>query len=179
MLIPLLLLAKLLECTYKSGYLPRGKPQHSDLVEVVDPFKWAPTTLWIIQKGFHNLRILWMCICRCPSQVTAAPVGQAFGSYLQILLPAWGKPQCRVVVVALDPFKWGPTPMSNMHKMFHNNYKLWMCICMSLNHVSSALFGQDIGFAWYNKSGYLPRGKPQHSEVAEAVDPIKCAPASL
>ncbi len=54
-----------------------------------------------------------------------------------------------------------------------------MCICTRCsNTVTSTLVGQAIGFA-NNKSGYLLRDKPQHSEVVEAVKPIKWAPASL
>jgi hypothetical protein len=43
-MLPLLLLAKLFGIYLQMfGYLLRGKPQCSEVVEAVDPIKWAPT----------------------------------------------------------------------------------------------------------------------------------------
>ena len=63
-----------------SRYLLMGKPQCSDVVEVVDPFKWAPKSLWNMLEAFHNIYMLWMCSCKCLHHVTAAVVGQACDS---------------------------------------------------------------------------------------------------
>jgi hypothetical protein len=58
-MFPPCLLAKLVEVKYKSGYLPRGKPQHYVVVEEsVDPFKWAPTPISNMNKDFHVLYML-------------------------------------------------------------------------------------------------------------------------
>ncbi len=53
-----------------------GKAHHSAVVEAIDPFKMASTS---ISNCAANPYMLWMCIWL---YCTAAPVGQAFGSYI-------------------------------------------------------------------------------------------------
>ncbi len=44
-MLPLLSFAKLVEDTQNSGYLLRGKPQCSVVVEALDPSQIAPTSI--------------------------------------------------------------------------------------------------------------------------------------
>ena len=79
-LLPLLSLAKLLKVstTQIYDYLPRGKAHHSAVVEAIDPFKMAFTSISNTYKVFHNLHMLWMCIWLCFIHIAAAPVWQIF-----------------------------------------------------------------------------------------------------
>jgi hypothetical protein len=66
-MLPLLLLAKLLEFTQSSAYLdPHGKQKLGSIVEAVDPFTWAPTSISDMYMKYmmsHNLHMLLMCLC--------------------------------------------------------------------------------------------------------------------
>jgi hypothetical protein len=61
------------------GYILRGKPHHSVVVEAIHPFKIALTPMSHTYKALYNLHMLWMCIW---NHHTDAQVSQAFGSCL-------------------------------------------------------------------------------------------------
>ena len=105
----------------KSGYLLRDKPQHSEVVEAVDPTKWAPTpSLWNTNKVFYyNLHMQLMCICMSPNHVASALVGQAFGMYIQIYLPPEGQTTAlSELVEVVDPFKWASPSLWNWNMLW-------------------------------------------------------------
>jgi hypothetical protein len=97
-----------LNLPWKFFYLPRGKPRHSAVVEAINPFTWAPTSMPNTYKAFHNLHMLWMCIWMSPYHVTTDPVVQAFGSEIKNsgYLPR-GKPQRSAVVEAINHIQDG------------------------------------------------------------------------
>ena len=64
-----------------------GKSEHCVAVEATNPLKWVPTAMLHTYEVFHNLLMLWMCICICSNNVTTALVGQAYGSCLEFSLP--------------------------------------------------------------------------------------------
>ena len=65
--LAMLLSAKPLEVILNSsGYLPRSKPQGCVVIEVIDPFMWAPISLSNTYKVYHNLHMVWICIWSCP-----------------------------------------------------------------------------------------------------------------
>ena len=67
------------------------------VIEAKDPFEWASTSTLSMSntdKVFHNLHMMWMCICICPYYVTATAstlVCQAFGISLGFWLPPGGQ----------------------------------------------------------------------------------------
>jgi len=108
--------AKLLEVALDTLYLPRGKPEYSVVVEAVDPFKWASTSISNTYWVFHHLHILWVCImCICPYHVTATLVNRLLEVASNSPYPPRDKLEHSVVVEAMDPFKWAPTSMSNTY----------------------------------------------------------------
>jgi len=111
-------------------FLPRGKLQHSAIVEAKDPFcKMAPMSMIEIYKVLHNIYRMWMFRWVCPYHVTGALVCQAFGCTYgyPCSCSGSGKP-CHAIVEANDPFKMAPTSISNTYKVFHNFYMMWMCM---------------------------------------------------
>ena len=90
------------------------------VVEAVDPFKWAPTSMSNTYKVFHNLHMLWMCICMRRYHITTALVSKAFGLTPTLLYFSRGKPQRSARVEAVELLGWVLTSMSSTHKMFHN-----------------------------------------------------------
>jgi len=73
-MILLLSSAKFVEVACDSVYILRVKPQHSVVVEAIDPFKWVLTSMSNI------LNVL------CPYNVAAPLIGQACGSCLELCL---------------------------------------------------------------------------------------------
>ena len=60
---------------------PRGEPQHSVVIEAMDPFKLAPTSMSNTCKLCHHLHMLWMCMWICPYNVTASLFCHTFGKW--------------------------------------------------------------------------------------------------
>ena len=109
-------------------------------------------------KVFHNLHMMWICICRCHNHVTAALVGQEafkiFPGFL-VTLREGSKPELTAVIEAIDPLKWAPISISNIYEVFHNLHMLWMFICTCLYHVTATLLCQAFGIS---QGFWLPHG---------------------
>ena len=137
------LFAKLLEVAYKSGFTSWGASHLcSEVVEIVDPIKWAPTSLWNMFQVFHNIYMLQMCTCRYLSHVTAAVVGQACIKYLQQQI--WSSPKGQTTAMCVF---WGCRPyikwalMSPVKSISQYLYAVNVQ-CRCHHHVTSALVGQ-------------------------------------
>ena len=136
------LVNRLLEVASNSPYPPRDKLEHSVVVEAMDPFKWAHTSMSNTYWVLHNLHMLWMCICICPYHFTPSLV-----SYLiKVALNSGYLLRCElehtsVMVEAVDPFMYAAALMLNIYKALYNLHMLWMCICICPDHVTTALAG--------------------------------------
>ena len=70
-------LAKPFGCYCQPRVTLGNKPQHYAVVEELDSFKKAPTSIPNICKVVVNLYMLWMCLWMWPYHVTASIIGQA------------------------------------------------------------------------------------------------------
>jgi hypothetical protein len=61
------------------------------MVEAIDTFKIAPTSIANTFGGLHNLHMMLMCVWMSPYHISAALVGQSLGSYLKFWLPPEGQ----------------------------------------------------------------------------------------
>ena len=106
-----------------------NKTQCSAILEAVDPFKMAQTSMSYTYKVIRNLHMLWMCIWMSPYHTTIALIVKTFGIQNSGCLLR-SKPQSeaqQVPSLRTDPFKMGPTSISNTYKVNYNLYMLWMC----------------------------------------------------
>ena len=91
------------------------------VIEALDPFFMAITSILFIYKVFHNLHMLWMYIGMCSYHVTTSLINQAhIGFYWESWTMLGNKPQHYAVVEALDSFKKAHISISNIFKVFDN-----------------------------------------------------------
>ena len=124
-----------------------------------------------IYKVFHNLFILY--------DVTGVQADEFLPLYYLYRHSCWpsiwkfprilvGSPGADHSVVVpylrLYPFKMPPTSMSNIYKVSHNHYMLWMCIHVSPYHDTTVLIIKSISI---KDSGCHLRSKPHHSAITE------------
>jgi hypothetical protein len=112
------------------------------VVEAVDPFKWALTSMLITYKVRHILHMLWMCICMSAYHVIAVLVSKAFGSHIDVTcFLLRGTPRHSAIVEAVDPINIDPTLISNVYYdyVFHNLHMMWVCTYMSPSHLQQLL----------------------------------------
>ena len=120
---------------YNSGYCPRGKPQHSAVVEAMDPSQNTPASISNTCKMYFIMFICRGCGCACGYVLTTLllllltmvledKTFLASGYHLR------GKPHHSVVVEAMDPSQMAPTSMSNTCKVyFIIMYTCYGCAC--------------------------------------------------
>ena len=93
----------------------------------------------ISYKVYHNLHMLWMCICMSTNHdIAVLVVSKAFGSHKDVscfLLKGTPQPQRGAIVEAVDPISIDPTLISNVYYVFHNLHMLWVCTYMSPHHL--------------------------------------------
>ena len=84
------------------------------VIEAKDPFEWASTSTLRMSntdKVFHNLHMMWMCICICPYHILPLLL---LAKLLELPLefcfcPPRGKQQYSAVVEPMDLLKWVST----------------------------------------------------------------------
>jgi len=91
--------------------------------------------------------MLWMCIWMSLYHVNARIAEQAFGSCLELCL--WVPPEEQkrhiALVKAIYPSKMAPASLSNTYEVYHKLRMRWMCIWMSLYHVTAIIAEQAFG----------------------------------
>ena len=114
-----------------SGCLLRSKPQSEfqHVLEAIDPFKMAPTSMSSTYMVSYNLHVLWMCMWMSPYHATVILISQQRLDVNQNSgCLTRSKPQCSSDdIEGIDQFKMAHTSMSNTYKVNYNLYMLWMC----------------------------------------------------
>ncbi len=133
-----------------------SKPQHSVVVEVVDPFTWALASISNTYKVLHNLHMLWMCAYMSPHHITAALVIQKLP---RILVFSWGVNYSTVLYLRLYTHSSRLPHQYQTHMVFHNLHMFLMWMWMSHHPISAALVSQDLKASWDSVYILPPEGQ--------------------
>ena len=113
--LPLIYWTMSIELTLKLWYLTMSTLQCSAVLEAVDPFKMAQTSMSNTCKVFYNLHMLWMCIWISPNKAIAPLiVKNVYWNHLEFWLSYDEQTKkCSAVLEleAVDPFKIAHTSM--------------------------------------------------------------------
>ena len=126
--------AKPLEVAQTSVHFPLKAIHNSGVVEAVDPFKWAPTSISNTYNVIYNLHLLWMCIymscyhCSCQPSISNFP-------RILVTSQAGGKAQHIVIVIVhwflrLYTHSSGPPHQYQIHKRSFKTFMCCGCACV-------------------------------------------------
>ena len=86
-----------------------SKPQYSAIIEAIDPFKMAQTSMSNTYKVFCNLHMPWMCIWIVLTTLTTARIVKTFGIQNSgCLLRSKPQSETQLVLEAISHSKWLP-----------------------------------------------------------------------
>ena len=102
-----------------SGFLPRGKPLRSVVVEAEDPHHSCvlPHQFWTYLRSITTFT--W-CGCTNVWVLTMISLLSSAVTPRLLLFSPKGQTTSCAIVEAVDPFKWAPTSTLNTYKVYHN-----------------------------------------------------------